>query len=84
MALLPPSHPESKFALRANQHYLLACYRLNSIAIAHLVTDAPGGRGAARQAVEAILRAQDRWEQAVEGYLRSLAERDRARRTPAE
>ncbi len=52
------------------------------VAIADLVTDAPGGRGAARQAVEAILRAQDRWEQAVEKYLQGLAERDRARRTP--
>jgi 3-deoxy-D-manno-octulosonate 8-phosphate phosphatase (KDO 8-P phosphatase) len=45
-----------------------------------LVTDAPGGRGAAREAVEAILRAQGRWEQAVEQYLESLAERERARR----
>ena len=54
------------------------------IAIAHLVTDAPGGRGAARQAVEAILRAQDRWEKAVEGYLQGLADRDRARRTPSD
>jgi len=52
------------------------------LAIADLVTDAPGGRGAARQAVEAILRAQDRWDQAVETYLQALAERDRARRTP--
>lgn len=47
--------------------------------IAHLVTDAPGGRGAARQAVEAILSAQGRWEQAVDRYLGGLAERDRAR-----
>jgi len=52
------------------------------IAIAHLVTDARGGRGAARQAVEAILKAQGRWDQAVEGYLQGLAERDRARRVP--
>jgi 3-deoxy-D-manno-octulosonate 8-phosphate phosphatase (KDO 8-P phosphatase) len=52
------------------------------IAIAHLVTDARGGRGAARQAVEAILKAQGCWDQAVEGYLQGLAERDRARRVP--
>ena len=52
------------------------------VAIADLVTDASGGRGAARQAIEAILRAQDRWEQAVEKYVQGLAERDRARRTP--
>jgi 3-deoxy-D-manno-octulosonate 8-phosphate phosphatase (KDO 8-P phosphatase) len=47
--------------------------------LAHLVTDAPGGKGAARQAVEAILKAQGRWEQAVDRYLDSLVERDRAR-----
>jgi len=46
-----------------------------------MVTDAPGGRGAAREAVEAILRAQGRWESAVAEYLESLAERDRSRRT---
>jgi 3-deoxy-D-manno-octulosonate 8-phosphate phosphatase (KDO 8-P phosphatase) len=48
---------------------------------ASVVTDSPGGRGAAREAVEAILRAQGRWEEAVNGYLEGLAERDRARRT---
>jgi 3-deoxy-D-manno-octulosonate 8-phosphate phosphatase (KDO 8-P phosphatase) len=47
--------------------------------LAHLVTDAPGGKGAAREAVEAILKAQGRWEQAVDRYLASLVERDRAR-----
>jgi 3-deoxy-D-manno-octulosonate 8-phosphate phosphatase (KDO 8-P phosphatase) len=47
---------------------------------AHLVTDAAGGRGAARQAVEAILRTQGRWEEAVNQYFAALAERDRARR----
>ena len=48
-------------------------------ALAHLVTDAQGGKGAAREAVEAILKAQGRWEQAVDRYLASLVERDRAR-----
>jgi len=48
-------------------------------ALAGLVTDLPGGRGAAREAVEAILRAQDRWDAAWENYLSGLAERDRAR-----
>ncbi len=47
--------------------------------IADLVTDAPGGRGAARQAVEAVLKAQDRWKSAVESYLADLEERDRSR-----
>jgi len=49
--------------------------------LANLVTDRPGGHGAAREAVEAVLRAQDRWEQAVDAYLKGLSERDRARRT---
>ncbi len=47
---------------------------------ADLVTDAPGGKGAARQAVEAVLQAQGRWEEAVEKYLEGLAERERSRR----
>lgn len=46
-----------------------------------LVTEALGGRGAVRETVEAVLRAQGRWESAVAGYLGGLAERDRARRT---
>ena len=50
-------------------------------AAADLVTDAPGGRGAAREAVEAVLRAQGKWESAVSGYLAGLAKRGRARRT---
>jgi len=50
------------------------------LAAADLVTEAAGGRGAVREAVEAILKAQGRWEEAVEGYLAGLAERDRVRR----
>lgn len=53
------------------------------LAEADIVTDAPGGRGAARQVVELILRAQGKWEHAVEQYLEELAERDEGRR-PAE
>jgi 3-deoxy-D-manno-octulosonate 8-phosphate phosphatase (KDO 8-P phosphatase) len=48
--------------------------------IADLVTDAPGGKGAARQAVQVILSAQNRWESSIETYLDSLAERERGRR----
>ncbi len=50
------------------------------LAEADVVTDAPGGKGAARQAVERILRAQGKWEQAIERYLAGLAERDSYRR----
>ena len=39
-------------------------------ALAHLVTRARGGRGAVREAVERILRAQGRWRAAVDAYVR--------------
>lgn len=35
---------------------------------AHLVTAAPGGRGAVRECVEFVLRAQGAWETVVAGY----------------
>ena len=35
---------------------------------ARYVTSAPGGRGAARQAIEHILKAQDRWDEVVERF----------------
>ena len=41
---------------------------------AHLVTQAKGGAGAAREAIERILKAQDRWEEAIQNYLRFLRE----------
>lgn len=36
---------------------------------ASFVTDAVGGRGAVREAIEMILRAQNKWEQIVNSYL---------------
>jgi 3-deoxy-D-manno-octulosonate 8-phosphate phosphatase (KDO 8-P phosphatase) len=39
-------------------------------ALAHLVTRARGGRGAVREAVEQILRAQGRWRATVDAYVR--------------
>ncbi len=36
---------------------------------AHLVTDHPGGRGAVRDAVEYVLRAQGKWDEVVEAYI---------------
>lgn len=41
-------------------------------AAADWVTTAPGGRGAVREVVERVLRAQGRYEAAVEGFLRRL------------
>ena len=37
--------------------------------IAHYATQRPGGSGAVREAVELILRAQGRWEEAVQKHL---------------
>ncbi len=34
-------------------------------AVAHYITDKPGGKGTAREVVELILKAQGRWEQAL-------------------
>lgn len=41
---------------------------------AHWVTTAGGGRGAVREVVEAVLKAQGRWEGAVEAFLARLRE----------
>ena len=35
---------------------------------AHFVTNKPGGRGAAREAIELILKAQDKWSEALQRY----------------
>src|SRR5215813_6815294 len=35
---------------------------------AHLVTNKPGGRGAAREAIELILKAQDKWSESLQRY----------------
>jgi 3-deoxy-D-manno-octulosonate 8-phosphate phosphatase (KDO 8-P phosphatase) len=38
--------------------------------VAHLVTQAAGGSGAIREVVEVILKAQGRWEEVTESYLK--------------
>jgi 3-deoxy-D-manno-octulosonate 8-phosphate phosphatase (KDO 8-P phosphatase) len=35
---------------------------------AHMVTERPGGRGAVREMVEFILKAQDKWDEAIARY----------------
>jgi hypothetical protein len=39
MALLPPSHPESDFALLADEHDLLVPYRFHPIAVTNRIAD---------------------------------------------
>jgi 3-deoxy-D-manno-octulosonate 8-phosphate phosphatase (KDO 8-P phosphatase) len=41
-------------------------------AVAHLVTRANGGSGAIREVVEIILKAQGRWEEVMEMYLKAV------------
>jgi 3-deoxy-D-manno-octulosonate 8-phosphate phosphatase (KDO 8-P phosphatase) len=38
--------------------------------VAHYVTQAAGGRGAVREVIELILKAQGHWSDLVEGYLK--------------
>ncbi len=40
-------------------------------AVAHLVTQRPGGQGAVREVIELILRAQGHWEFLLEGYTKA-------------
>jgi 3-deoxy-D-manno-octulosonate 8-phosphate phosphatase (KDO 8-P phosphatase) len=42
-------------------------------AAANWVTTRPGGSGAVREVVEAVLRAQGRWEEAVRCFVEALA-----------
>lgn len=42
--------------------------------LAAYVTQAPGGSGAVREAIELLLRAQDRWDEAVKLYLTDRGE----------
>lgn len=44
------------------------------IAVASCVTDAPGGAGAIREAVEAILKARGDWVETYRGYLSAARE----------
>ncbi len=44
-------------------------------AVAHLVTQATGGSGAIREVVEVILKAQGRWAEVTEKYLKAVGTR---------
>ena len=44
-----------------------ACPELRQVA--HYVTQAPGGTGAVREAIELILKAQRRWEDVIQAYM---------------
>ena len=46
-----------------------------TLAVAHLVTAAAGGLGAIREVVEVILKAQGRWAEVTERYLKATGTR---------
>lgn len=49
---------------------------------ADLVTERPGGSGAVREAIEAILKARGEWESAVESFLQELREEEAGKAGP--
>lgn len=49
---------------------------------ADIVTQRPGGRGAVREAIEAILKARGQWEEAVAGYLAELENEEAGKPAP--
>jgi 3-deoxy-D-manno-octulosonate 8-phosphate phosphatase (KDO 8-P phosphatase) len=57
--------PDIPLARRAGLAVCVADGAAELAAICHFTTRRPGGRGAAREVVELILKAQGRWEQAV-------------------
>ena len=57
--------PDIPLARRAGLAVCVADGAADLAAICHFTTRQPGGRGAAREVVELILKAQGRWEEAV-------------------
>ena len=56
--------------LKAGLAIAVADASADARAHAHYVTEAPGGQGAVREAVELILKSQDKWDEALRHYLR--------------
>jgi 3-deoxy-D-manno-octulosonate 8-phosphate phosphatase (KDO 8-P phosphatase) len=49
---------------------------------ADMITAKPGGRGAVREAIEAILKARGQWEEAVRSFLAELEREDAGKPAP--
>ena len=64
-AYLGDDLPDMPVAHRAGLAVAVANAAPELKAICHYITHAPGGKGAAREVVELILKAQGRWEEAV-------------------
>jgi len=65
VAYLGDDLPDIPLARRAGLAVCVADGAPELTAICHFTTRRPGGRGAAREVVELILKAQGRWEEAV-------------------
>ena len=57
--------PDIPLAERAGLAVAVADAAVELKAVCHFTTNAPGGRGSAREVIELILKAQGRWEEAV-------------------
>jgi len=58
--------------LRSELAIAVADAATETLAVAHFVTHAPGGSGAIREVVELILKAQGRWTDVIETYLKPV------------
>ena len=58
--------------LRSELAIAVADAATETLAVAHFVTQAPGGSGAIREVVELILKAQGRWAEVIETYLKPV------------
>ena len=57
--------PDLPLALRAGLAVAVSDAALELKAACHFITNARGGKGAAREVIELILKAQGRWEEAI-------------------
>ena len=74
VAYIGDDFPDIPLLKRAGLAVAVANARPEVKAVAHFVTENAGGEGAVRDAVELVLRASGRWEQAVSTYEVATAE----------
>ncbi len=65
VAYLGDDLPDMPLARRSGLAVAVANAAFELKAVSHYITQAPGGKGAAREVIELILKSQGRWEEAV-------------------
>ena len=65
VAYLGDDLPDMPLAQRSGLAVAVANAAFELRSVSHYITQAPGGKGAAREVIELILKAQGRWEEAV-------------------